>query len=60
VAGGLRIATAQAYTTGHAAGELAGRQALALELQVAHGTVDGGEKPMTPDELETLAKKQLH
>lgn len=20
----------------------------------------GGEKPMTPDELETLAKKQLH
>lgn len=55
----MRIATARAYIEGHAAGELAGRQALALELQVAHGK-EGGERPMTEEELETLATRQLH
>lgn len=55
----LRIATARAYIEGHAAGELAGRQVLALELQVAHGK-EGGERPMTEEELETLATRQLH
>lgn len=41
-------------------GELLGRQALAHELQVAHGVGEGGEKAMNAEEVATLATRQLH
>lgn len=47
-------ACAQAY------GELIGRQTLALELEIAHGVGEGGERAMSADEVGTLLRRQLH
>lgn len=41
-------------------GELLGRQALAHELQVAHGVGEGGELAMGLEEMKTLDVRQLH
>lgn len=48
------------YEVGRAHGELIGREALALELQQAHGIVDGGERSMTSEEVRDLKVKQRH
>lgn len=48
------------YQIGLAQGELKGRDALALELQIKHGIDGGGEKLLTTDDLETLRVRQVH
>lgn len=57
---GFQQGQAQGYQIGRAQGELAGRDALALELQIKHGMYEGGEQPMTRDDIETLRVKQVH
>lgn len=53
-------AIANARMCAQAYGELIGRQTLALELEIAHGVGEGGERAMSADEVGTLLRRQLH
>lgn len=48
------------YQIGLAHGELKGRDALALELQIKHGMGEGGEQQMTRDDIANLRTRQVH
>lgn len=54
----IRQASARAYLTGHAAGELAGRQALAAELEKTFH-VDGSRE-FTEADARSLSLRQVH
>lgn len=56
----IHQANAEVRAHALAYGELLGRQALAHELQVAHGVGEGGERAMNAEEVATLVTRQLH